>query len=112
MKAAVLKGIKELGLVNVPMPVPSPQEVLIKVRSCGICGTDQHIYHGHPGSAAVNPPIILGHELAGEVVEVGEGIRKLKTGDRISILIFTARPVNFAVATGQFVRKPSGCGCH
>ncbi|MGG3560923.1 zinc-dependent alcohol dehydrogenase family protein [Neobacillus rhizosphaerae] len=85
MKAAVLQSIKALGVVNVPMPEPSRQEVLIKVRSCGICGTDQHIYHGHPGSAAVSFPIVLGHELAGEVVKVGEGVTNLKEGDRVSV---------------------------
>jgi 2-desacetyl-2-hydroxyethyl bacteriochlorophyllide A dehydrogenase len=55
------------------------------VKSCGICGTDQHIYHGHPGSAAVTPPIVLGHELAGEVVELGAGVTRLKLGDRVSV---------------------------
>nr|WP_232101900.1 alcohol dehydrogenase catalytic domain-containing protein [Paenibacillus sp. URB8-2] len=55
-----------------------PHEVRIRVESCGICGTDQHIYHGHPGSAVVNPPIVLGHELAGEVIELGSRVSNLK----------------------------------
>ncbi|WP_335376606.1 zinc-dependent alcohol dehydrogenase family protein [Bacillus sp. JJ1122] len=85
MKAAVLQGVKNLEVLNWQKPSPSPREVLVKVESCGICGTDQHIYHGHPGSAEVNPPIILGHELAGEVVEAGAEVTNLRAGDRVSI---------------------------
>lgn len=51
MKAAVLQGVKKIEVLDWQKPFPSPREVLVKVKSCGICGTDQHIYHGHPGSA-------------------------------------------------------------
>lgn len=85
MKAAVLQGTKQIEVVELNMDSLSPNEVLVKVKSCGICGTDQHIYHGHPGSAAVHPPIVLGHELAGEVEEVGSEVSTLKKGDRVSI---------------------------
>lgn len=67
MKAAVLQGVKQLEVIDWAYPKPAEKEVVIKVKSCGICGTDQHIYHGHPGSAEVHPPIVLGHELAGVV---------------------------------------------
>jgi L-iditol 2-dehydrogenase len=85
MKAAVLQGVKNLEVLNWQKPSPSSREVLVKVKSCGICSTDQHIYHGHPGSAEVNPPIILGHELAGEVVEAGAEVTNLQAGDLVSI---------------------------
>lgn len=85
MKAAVLQGTKQIEVVEWEYPSPAPQEVVVKVKSCGICGTDQHIYHGHPGSAEVHPPVVLGHELAGEVVEVGTEVANLKKGDRVSI---------------------------
>jgi 2-desacetyl-2-hydroxyethyl bacteriochlorophyllide A dehydrogenase len=85
MKVAVLQGTKQMEVMVWQYPAPSPREVIVKVKSCGICGTDQHIYHGHPGSAEVHPPIVLGHELAGEVVEVGTEISNLKKGDRVSI---------------------------
>ncbi|MDP4172052.1 MAG: zinc-dependent alcohol dehydrogenase family protein [Bacillota bacterium] len=85
MKAAVLQGTKQMEVLDVQFDSPSRHEVVIKVKSCGICGTDQHIYHGHPGSAEVHPPIILGHELAGEVVEVGSDVSNLQKGDRVSI---------------------------
>ncbi|MED1203391.1 zinc-dependent alcohol dehydrogenase family protein [Heyndrickxia acidicola] len=85
MKAAVFQGKKQMEVMDWQYPAPSPQEVIVKVKSCGICGTDQHIYHGHPGSAEVQPPIVLGHELAGEVVEVGTEVSNLQKGDRVSI---------------------------
>ncbi|MEH7302189.1 zinc-dependent alcohol dehydrogenase family protein [Neobacillus drentensis] len=85
MKAAVLQGTKQLEVVEWENPRPLTHEVVVKVKSCGICGTDQHIYHGHPGSAEVHPPIVLGHELAGEVVEVGSEVTSLQAGDRVSI---------------------------
>lgn len=85
MKAAVLQGTKQLKVLEWAYPSPSSKEVIVKVKSCGICGTDQHIYHGHPGSAEVQPPIVLGHELAGEIVEVGTEVSSFKKGDRVSI---------------------------
>lgn len=59
-------------------------EVLIRVRACGICGTDVHIYHGEEGSAAVTPPVILGHEFAGEIAAAGERVGNLKAGDHVT----------------------------
>ncbi|MGG1678169.1 zinc-dependent alcohol dehydrogenase family protein [Neobacillus sp. NRS-1170] len=85
MKAAVLQGTKQLEVLDWTYRSPIAREVIVKVKSCGICGTDQHIYHGHPGSAEVIPPIVLGHELAGEVVEVGAEVSILQKGDRVSI---------------------------
>ncbi len=60
-------------------------EVRLKVAACGVCGTDVHIYHGDKGSAEVVPPVVLGHELAGTVVEVGTDVKKLKVGDRVAV---------------------------
>jgi L-iditol 2-dehydrogenase len=85
MRAVVLQGIKQVKVIDWHTPLPSPNEVIVKVQSCGICGTDQHIYHGHPGSAEVQPPIVLGHELAGEVIELGSEVTNLQKGDRVSI---------------------------
>jgi 2-desacetyl-2-hydroxyethyl bacteriochlorophyllide A dehydrogenase len=85
LRAAVLQGIKQVKVMDWHTPSPSPNEVIVKVKSCGICGTDQHIYHGHPGSAEVQPPIVLGHELAGEVIELGSEVTNLQKGDRVSI---------------------------
>lgn len=85
MKAAVLTNKLQMEIKEQAVPVPGEQEVIVKVKACGICGTDQHIYHGQPGSAAVQYPIVLGHELAGEVVQVGAKVTSLSAGDRVSI---------------------------
>jgi L-iditol 2-dehydrogenase len=73
---------REKGIVRVeevPVPDVGPAEVLIKVAACGICGTDiKKIFQAY-----VNPPQILGHELAGTVVAVGPGVTKWKLGDRV-----------------------------
>ncbi|MCR8629844.1 zinc-dependent alcohol dehydrogenase family protein [Paenibacillus radicis (ex Xue et al. 2023)] len=85
MQAAVLKGTHHIEVTGWENKELASDEVRIRVKSCGICGTDQHIYHGHPGSAAVTPPIVLGHEFAGEVMELGAGVTTLKVGDRVSV---------------------------
>jgi len=85
MQAAVWKGKHQIEVLEWRMQELSAGEVRVQVKCCGICGTDQHIYHGYPGSAAVTPPLVLGHELAGEVTEIGDNVTNLKVGDRISI---------------------------
>lgn len=60
-------------------------EVLVKNYSCGVCGTDVHIYHGEEGSAAVYPPVVLGHEFSGIVEAVGSAVVDLKPGDHVTI---------------------------
>jgi L-iditol 2-dehydrogenase len=84
MKAAMFQAKGKISLIEREQPCPSNGEVLVKVKSCGICGTDQHIFHGQPGSAAVTPPLVLGHELSGEIIEVGPNV-SLNVGDRVSI---------------------------
>ncbi|WP_071392893.1 zinc-dependent alcohol dehydrogenase family protein [Bacillus tuaregi] len=85
MKALVLTDTKKLELSEVAIPEPAPSEVLVSVKNCGICGTDLHIYHGDPGSAEVTPPVVLGHELAGEVVAIGAEVTQVKVGDRVAV---------------------------
>lgn len=65
--------------------VPGAGEVLVRVRACGVCGTDVHIYHGEEGSAPVNPPVVLGHEFSGEVAAIGEGVVSLQVGDHVAM---------------------------
>lgn len=60
-------------------------EVRLRVMACGVCGTDVHIYHGEAGSADVTPPVVLGHEYAGVVEEVGASVRGLAPGDAVAI---------------------------
>jgi 6-hydroxycyclohex-1-ene-1-carbonyl-CoA dehydrogenase len=83
MRAAVYAGNgKPLTIVDVPAPGPNPGEVVIRVAACGLCHTDLHyLDHGVPTFKA--PPIILGHEAAGTIFELGQGVVGLKTGDRV-----------------------------
>ena len=62
MKSAVFYGKHEVRIEERPMPETGPEEVLIQVKACGVCGTDVHIYEGDKGAAEVTPPTILGHE--------------------------------------------------
>lgn len=61
------------------------QEILVEVHSCGICGTDVHIYHGEEGSAKVTPPVVLGHEFAGIVTDIGDSVSGISIGDHVTI---------------------------
>jgi len=72
-------------LLNVAMPKPGPREVLVKVLATSICGTDVHIYTWNEwAKRRIKPPLIMGHELAGEVVEFGDQVSSIKAGDYIS----------------------------
>jgi len=82
MKAIVFHGVNNMSLETVPIPEPKPNQVLIKIKACGICGTDPHILHGvWPGGF----PLIPGHEACGEIVATGENVISLKIGDRVSV---------------------------
>ncbi|MGX6977648.1 zinc-dependent alcohol dehydrogenase family protein [Vagococcus elongatus] len=85
MKALVLTEKEKITLNEIAKPEISPEEVLVKVSYCGICGTDVHIFHGEPGSAEVTPPIILGHEFSGEIIEVGSEVDNLAIGDHVAV---------------------------
>src|SRR5436305_5519197 len=79
MRAGVFREKGIVRVEEVPIPEVAEREVLIKVAVCGVCGTDiKKIYHRY-----VEPPQILGHELAGTVVAVGRGVTKWKPGDRV-----------------------------
>lgn len=62
-----------------------PYDVLVRNKSCGVCGTDVHIYHGEAGSAEVNPPVVLGHEYSGIVEKVGAEVTLVKPGDHVAL---------------------------
>lgn len=83
MKAAVLKGIENLEMEDISRPTPSPQEILIKVKACSICGTDIRVYHH--GHKHMRFPRITGHELSGEIVEIGKRVEGHKLGEKVAI---------------------------
>jgi len=73
----------ELAVVDVPRV--GPREVLIRVKACSICGTDHHIYSWDPWAAGrIHPPLVFGHEFAGEVVATGEAVNSVALGDMVS----------------------------
>ena len=82
VKAAARPGFE---LKDVPEPTIRDDEVLIRVRRAGVCGTDVHIYDWDPwAQGRVKPPIIVGHEFAGEVVQVGRLVTDVHEGDRVT----------------------------
>jgi L-iditol 2-dehydrogenase len=82
MKALVLEEYSKLTYKEVEDPQPSTGEVLIKVKACGICGSDVHGMDGSTGRR--QPPVIMGHEASGEIVRTGEGVTAWKAGDRVT----------------------------
>jgi L-iditol 2-dehydrogenase len=85
-KAVFMQGTGNMVTKEVPMPVPGPKDVLIKVDVVGICGSDVHYYqHGRIGDFVVEGDFILGHECAGEVIEVGGEVKSLVVGDRVAL---------------------------
>lgn len=85
-RASVLSGSRTITLEERPIPQPSPHEVLVEVKSVGICGSDVHYFeHGRIGSFIVDGPLILGHEASGQVVAVGEGVTDIAPGTRVAL---------------------------
>jgi L-iditol 2-dehydrogenase len=86
MRAAVLVEAGRIELEDRAAPRPGPGEVLVDVRAVGVCGSDVHYYeHGRIGEFVVEEPMVLGHESAGVVAALGEGVTGLAVGQRVSI---------------------------
>ncbi|MCL1982594.1 MAG: L-threonine 3-dehydrogenase [Clostridiales bacterium] len=74
-----------LDMVEVPVPEPGPQDVLIKINKTSICGTDVHIYNWDEWAAGhISPPLVVGHEFVGEIAAVGPYVNGYKLGERVS----------------------------
>ncbi|MDD3725829.1 MAG: zinc-dependent dehydrogenase [Candidatus Ratteibacteria bacterium] len=83
MKAAVLKKPEELSVEDVPVPSPNDDEVVIKVKSCAICGTDIKVFHyGHKNIVF---PRVTGHEVSGVISSTGKNVKDLQEGDRVAV---------------------------
>jgi L-iditol 2-dehydrogenase len=86
MRVSVLNGPKDVALVDRPVPRPGPGHVLVRVASVGVCGSDTHYYdHGRIGRFVVERPLVLGHEAAGTITQVGPGVPERRVGQRVSI---------------------------
>jgi L-iditol 2-dehydrogenase len=85
-RSAVLRGERDLVVEDRPVPAPGPGEVLVEVGAVGICGSDVHYYeHGRIGPFVVEAPMVIGHEAAGVVVGVGEGVDPGRVGQLVAL---------------------------
>lgn len=82
MKALLLSKYRNFEIADLPVPQPGPEEVLIRVAACGICGSDVHGYDGSTGRRI--PPIVMGHEAAGVVAALGDAVESLRVGDHVT----------------------------
>lgn len=83
MKAALVTDVEKVSIKEIEKPSIKEDEVLIRVRTVGVCGSDLHLFRGT--HAFRKPPAILGHEIAGDVVEIGRGVRNIRPGDRVTV---------------------------
>ncbi|HZI79204.1 MAG TPA: galactitol-1-phosphate 5-dehydrogenase [Vicinamibacterales bacterium] len=82
MRALLLSAYKTLSVVEMPTPEVGDDEALVRVRACGICGSDIHGYDGSTGRRI--PPLVMGHEAAGVIERVGRGVVGFASGDRVA----------------------------
>lgn len=86
MKAVLMPEIRKMEMIELDIPQIKSDEVLIKVKHIGICGSDVHYYeYGRIGDFVVEKPIVLGHEFAGEIMEAGTDVKHLKPGDQVTV---------------------------
>jgi L-iditol 2-dehydrogenase len=86
MRAAVLHGTGDVRVEERPVPEAGAGQVVVRVTSVGVCGSDTHYYdHGRIGRFVVDAPLVLGHEAAGEVAALGPGVTSLTVGQRVSV---------------------------
>ncbi|MGC8778869.1 MAG: zinc-dependent alcohol dehydrogenase [Candidatus Caldatribacteriaceae bacterium] len=104
MRAAVVTKPGEIKVQEVPVPQISPSEVLIKVKCCGICGTDYSIYIGKYSRDCL--PLIPGHEFSGEIVAVGDNVSHLRVGERVTADINLGCGICFYCTRGQKLTCP------
>ncbi len=102
MKAAVFHGPRDIRIENVPDPKLEPESILVKVKACGVCGTDLHIY-----KLEKRPGIIFGHEFSGDVVKVGAKVKDIKEGERVTGFAFRPCGQCHWCKQGQFNRCSS-----
>ncbi len=105
MKAAVLYGENDLRYQEVTTPHAKPGEVVVQVKACGICTTDVKILAGE--STPRDLPTILGHEVAGLVHEVGDGVKGLEVGQRVAVYPIASASTSSVWPTGLTGGSPN-----
>ncbi|MGI6230608.1 MAG: alcohol dehydrogenase catalytic domain-containing protein [Tractidigestivibacter sp.] len=106
MKAAVLRGKLDLGVEDVPMPHAEPGGLLVRVHAATICGSDVRSYKNGRANVDQGHPLIMGHEFAGDIVEVGEGTHGFEVGQRVSLA------PNFGCGTCDLCVSGQTNACH
>ncbi len=113
MKALVLKEYNRFSLEEVPLPEIGPEEVLVRVKACGICGSDVHGMDGSTGRRI--PPIIMGHEASGVIEQLGSGSSEWQVGERVTFDSTVVTRQDFYSQKGAFnlsdFRKVLGVSC-
>ena len=84
MRAALFMHPGDVRPTQLPDPTPAPGEVVVRVRACGVCGTDVHIFSGELTEGVV-PPVVLGHEITGAIVELGPGVTQWAVGQTVAV---------------------------
>ena len=103
MRASVLVEPGRIEMENRPIPVATATDVLIRVSSVGVCGSDTHYYRdGRVGSFVVDAPLVLGHEAAGTIVDVGDAVPRARIGQRVSIEPQRPDPDSAETRRGQY----------
>jgi 2-desacetyl-2-hydroxyethyl bacteriochlorophyllide A dehydrogenase len=112
MKAAMFLAPGRLELQDLPLPDVGPGEARVRVLGCGVCGTDAHIYEGHIVNA--RPPVVLGHEICGQVDETGPLVRGLAPGETVVVDPFVACGECPECRSGErrFCRRETFIGYH
>ena len=110
MRAAFCRGPGTVVIDEVARPAPGPDDVVVAVRSCGICGTDLHWYH----DTMMIPAVCPGHEIAGEVAEVGSAVRGLREAvheSPVDLVLETVGGAADTLETAVHVCRPGGTIC-
>lgn len=112
MKAAVFYEKRSIVVEEHECRRPNADEVMIRVKAAGVCGTDMHIYAGAEGASKCFPPVVLGHEFAGVVTEVGENVTRVKVGDHVTVdpSIMCGNCLECQKGTPHFCEKYSATG--
>jgi len=107
MKALIFEEVRQVGYASVPDPeILEPGDVIVRVEAAGICGSDLHAYRGL--ETGLDPGTVMGHEFAGEVVEVGTGVARLRPGDRVVSPFTTSCGTCFYCRAGLTARCERG----
>jgi threonine dehydrogenase-like Zn-dependent dehydrogenase len=111
MAAAVLAAPRGLEIQQVPLPQPGPQEVLVRVEGCGVCGSNLPVWEGRPWFTYPLPPGQPGHEAWGRIVQLGSEVQGLQPGDRVAMLSYAAfAEYDVAAASALVVLPPALAG--